>query len=45
MDKKNDKPIYIQVRVTEIGMQANNDNNTRWENYLSLLKNSDYVTK
>ena len=35
MDKKNDKPIYIQV----------SDNDTEWQHYLSLLKDSDYITK
>ena len=35
MDKQKDKPIYIQV----------NDSDTEWKHNLSLLKNSDYVTK
>ena len=35
MDKQKDKYIYIEI----------NDNNTRWKNYLSLLKDSGYITK
>ncbi len=35
MDKKNDKPIYIQI----------NDNDTEWEHNLSLLSSSDFIKK